>query len=106
MTSSRTVCPRSSSEAFTMPLWVSASAEPRLPSRSWLTEWPRRRRSYRCDSRGEGLPLAGSSSIGWGVNVSEFFVVLIAILVAAKLLGELAEAVGQPAVLGELIAGI
>jgi Kef-type K+ transport system membrane component KefB len=32
--------------------------------------------------------------------------VLAAILVAAKLLGELAERIGQPAVLGELVAGV
>ncbi|MGH2709248.1 MAG: cation:proton antiporter, partial [Actinomycetota bacterium] len=31
---------------------------------------------------------------------------LAAILVAAKLLGELAERIGQPAVLGELVAGV
>jgi Kef-type K+ transport system membrane component KefB len=35
-----------------------------------------------------------------------FFFVLIAVLVSAKLLGELAERVGQPAVLGELVAGV
>jgi Kef-type K+ transport system membrane component KefB len=40
------------------------------------------------------------------VGVSEFFLVLVAILVAAKLLGEVAERVGQPAVLGELVAGV
>jgi Kef-type K+ transport system membrane component KefB len=34
------------------------------------------------------------------------FLVLAAILVGAKLLGELAERVGQPSVLGELIAGV
>lgn len=41
-----------------------------------------------------------------GVDVAQFFLAIAAILVAAKLLGELAERVGQPAVLGELIAGV
>jgi Kef-type K+ transport system membrane component KefB len=40
------------------------------------------------------------------MTVPEFLFLLIAILVAAKLLGELAEKIGQPAVLGELIAGV
>jgi Kef-type K+ transport system membrane component KefB len=40
------------------------------------------------------------------VNVARFFLVLATILVAAKLLGELAERIGQPAVLGELVAGV
>ena len=41
-----------------------------------------------------------------GVDVARFFLALAAILVAAKLLGELAERIGQPAVLGELVAGV
>ena len=41
-----------------------------------------------------------------GVDVAQFFLALAAILVAAKLLGELAERIGQPAVLGELVAGV
>ena len=41
-----------------------------------------------------------------GVDIARFFLALAAILVAAKLLGELAERVGQPAVLGELAAGV
>ena len=40
------------------------------------------------------------------MSVPELFLVLIVVLAGAKLLGELAEAVGQPAVVGELIAGI
>jgi Kef-type K+ transport system membrane component KefB len=40
------------------------------------------------------------------VDVAGFFLALAAILVAAKLLGELAERIGQPAVLGELVAGV
>jgi Na+:H+ antiporter len=41
-----------------------------------------------------------------GVDIARFFLALSAILVAAKLLGELAERIGQPAVLGELVAGV
>ncbi|MBA3345434.1 MAG: cation:proton antiporter [Gemmatimonadales bacterium] len=40
------------------------------------------------------------------LEVPRFFLVLAAILVVAKLLGELAERIGQPAVLGELVAGV
>jgi Kef-type K+ transport system membrane component KefB len=40
------------------------------------------------------------------VSVERFLLLLAVILVAAKLLGELAERVGQPAVVGELIAGV
>jgi Kef-type K+ transport system membrane component KefB len=40
------------------------------------------------------------------MSVAAFLVTLIAIFASAKLFGELAERIGQPAVLGELIAGI
>ena len=40
------------------------------------------------------------------VEISRFFLVLIAILIVGKLGGELAERVGQPAVLGELVGGV
>jgi len=40
------------------------------------------------------------------LSIPTLFLVLAAILVAAKLLGELAERFGQPAVLGELVAGV
>jgi Kef-type K+ transport system membrane component KefB len=40
------------------------------------------------------------------VEISHFFLALAAMLIGAKLLGELAERLGQPAVLGELIAGV
>ena len=49
------------------------------------------------------LPLLAAAE---GVNVARFFLVLAAILAAAKLFGEIAERIGQPAVLGELIAGV
>ena len=40
------------------------------------------------------------------MTVAEFLVALIAIFVSAKVFGEFAERVHQPAVLGELIGGI
>jgi Kef-type K+ transport system membrane component KefB len=49
------------------------------------------------------FPLAAAAE---GVDVARFFLVLAAILLAAKLLGEAAERIGQPAVLGELLAGV
>src|SRR5687768_14118021 len=44
--------------------------------------------------------LAGSMSI------AEFLLALISIFIAAKVFGTIAERVGQPAVLGELIGGV
>ncbi len=41
-----------------------------------------------------------------GVRIEHFFLVFVAILAAAKIFGELAERIQQPAVLGELIAGV
>ena len=41
-----------------------------------------------------------------GVTVAQFLLLLAVILVAAKVLGELAERFGQPAVVGELLAGV
>jgi Kef-type K+ transport system membrane component KefB len=40
------------------------------------------------------------------VSVAELLVALLAIFAAAKLFGELAERIGQPAVLGEMVGGI
>jgi Kef-type K+ transport system membrane component KefB len=40
------------------------------------------------------------------LSIPDLFLILAAMLVAAKLLGELAERFGQPAVLGELVAGV
>ena len=40
------------------------------------------------------------------MDVAQFLLALIAIFVAAKLFGELAERLGQPAVLGELVGGM
>jgi Kef-type K+ transport system membrane component KefB len=41
-----------------------------------------------------------------GVDIARLFLAIAAILAGAKLLGELAERIGQPAVLGELVAGV
>jgi Kef-type K+ transport system membrane component KefB len=41
-----------------------------------------------------------------GMDIAQFLVALIAIFAAAKLFGELAERVHQPAVLGELLGGV
>jgi Kef-type K+ transport system membrane component KefB len=43
---------------------------------------------------------------GTGISVQQFLLLLAVILVAAKVLGELAERIGQPAVVGELLAGV
>jgi Kef-type K+ transport system membrane component KefB len=40
------------------------------------------------------------------VDIAQFLLALISIFIAAKLFGELAERVGQPAVLGELLGGV
>lgn len=41
-----------------------------------------------------------------GLSIEQFLLLLAVILVAAKVLGELAERIGQPAVVGELLAGV
>jgi Kef-type K+ transport system membrane component KefB len=41
-----------------------------------------------------------------GISVERYLLLLAVILAAAKLLGELAERIGQPAVIGELVAGV
>ena len=48
-------------------------------------------------------PLLGAEG---GADVARIFLILAAMLVGAKLLGEAAERIGQPAVLGELVAGV
>lgn len=47
-----------------------------------------------------------AAATGATISMPAFLFLLVAILVAAKLMGELAEKIGQPAVLGELIAGV
>jgi len=41
-----------------------------------------------------------------GISVERFLLLLAVILTSAKILGELAERIGQPAVIGELVAGV
>ncbi|HUF49265.1 MAG TPA: cation:proton antiporter [Longimicrobiales bacterium] len=50
--------------------------------------------------------LLGAAPAADAIRTEHFFLVIIASLIGAKLLGELAERLGQPAVLGELIAGV
>ncbi len=50
------------------------------------------------------LPVAGQGHEG--VRPEHFFLIIAAILAAAKIFGELAERMGQPSVLGELVAGV
>ena len=48
----------------------------------------------------------GEEEDGHGLEISHVFLILIAILLVGKLFGEAAERIGQPAVLGELLAGV
>ena len=50
--------------------------------------------------------LAAAAPTDAGVSVAQFLLLLAVILVAAKVLGEVAERFGQPAVIGELLAGV
>ena len=53
------------------------------------------------------MTLAISAIVAEGaMTVPQFLFLLVAMLVTAKVFGELAERVGQPAVLGELLAGV
>ncbi len=55
---------------------------------------------------GAGAVGLGLTAAEGGLEIAHFFLVLTCILIAAKLFGELAERIGQPAVLGELVAGV
>ena len=50
--------------------------------------------------------IMAAAPAGEGARIEHFFLVFVAMLLAAKVFGELAERIGQPAVLGELIAGV
>jgi Kef-type K+ transport system membrane component KefB len=50
--------------------------------------------------------LAALAAPDAGISVERFLLLLAVILVSAKILGELAERIGQPAVVGELLAGV
>ncbi len=51
-------------------------------------------------------PLWAGAAAAEGHDVAHLLLVLAGMLVGAKLLGDLAERIGQPAVLGELLAGV
>ncbi|MBW3554794.1 MAG: cation:proton antiporter, partial [Gemmatimonadetes bacterium] len=53
-----------------------------------------------------GADPAGAAAAAHGIRAEHFFLVVIAILIVGKGLGEIAERLGQPSVLGELIAGV
>lgn len=55
-----------------------------------------------------GLPalLAAAAPAAGGHDIGATLIALVVIFIATKILGELAQRIGQPAVLGELIAGI
>src|SRR4029078_11882792 len=74
---------------------TAGSSSTRNTARAWISP------CSRGPSRSVRAPRSPCS-----VDVAGFFLALAAILVAAKLLGELAERIGQPAVLGELVAGV
>lgn len=52
------------------------------------------------------LLAAAASTTGSGDEIPVVLIALVAVFVATKLLGEIAQRLGQPAVLGELIAGV
>ena len=52
------------------------------------------------------LPLIFAAPAVGGATVAELLLVLVAVFIATKLIGEAAQRIGQPAVLGELIAGV
>ncbi len=51
-------------------------------------------------------PLWARAAAGEGHDIAQLLLVLAGMLAGAKILGDLAERVGQPAVLGELLAGV
>ena len=53
-----------------------------------------------------GLPPIFAAPAVAGATVAELLLVLVAVFIATKLIGEAAQRIGQPAVLGELIAGV
>jgi Kef-type K+ transport system membrane component KefB len=55
---------------------------------------------------GHGEASVEEAEDGHGLEISHVFLILIAILLVGKLFGEAAERIGQPAVLGELLAGV
>ena len=56
-------------------------------------------------SGGPALPLLAAAA-GDGTDFGTLLVALVAVLLATRLFGELAQRIGQPSVLGELVAGV
>jgi Kef-type K+ transport system membrane component KefB len=56
--------------------------------------------------RRSALPCLSVDILRLTVDIAQFLLALIAIFVAAKAFGEIAERLGQPAVLGELVGGV
>lgn len=52
------------------------------------------------------LPPVLAAPVAGGASVAELLLALVAVFVATKLIGEAAQRIGQPAVLGELVAGV
>jgi Kef-type K+ transport system membrane component KefB len=50
--------------------------------------------------------LVNAAAAAEGTPISALLATLVAVIVTTKLLGEVAQRVGQPAVLGELLAGV
>lgn len=51
-------------------------------------------------------PLLAAAALGGGHEMAQLLGVLVAIFIATKVLGEIAQRLGQPSVLGELVAGV
>src|SRR6187551_2848466 len=64
-----------------------------------------RRRGARCMREVNPFPLR-SARVDHGIDLGAFLLAFAVALIGAKVFGALAERVGQPAVLGELVAGI
>ena len=75
---------------------------------SWETPSPPQEAEAGHEAEGEaaGEVHAADDEGGHGVRIRDVFFVLIVILLSGKLLGEMVERRGQPAVLGELVAGV
>ena len=92
---------------------VDAAAQAAVPVSGGLGEWSAEGEAQDADSHLEtsaGQDAAGQQSeVGdadHGIRIRDVFFILILILLSGKILGELVERRGQPAVLGELVAGV
>lgn len=90
-----------------------AVAEAAVPAWGGLGGWIAEAGTQEADSHGEasaGQDQAGAQSeaddADHGIRIRDVFFILILILLSGKILGEIVERRGQPAVLGELVAGV